>query len=78
MRMTYRVCYEDGWAPTVSPHGHQIAERSEYFLNEHEALRRADEILRAGVHHRVSLIDGADKVLSGTFHELRLRTTAVE
>jgi hypothetical protein len=39
------------------------------FLNENDALRRADEILRAGVHHGVSVIDGADNVLSGILLE---------
>jgi len=68
--MSYRVCYEDGWAPACG--GDKLPERSEYFLSEGAALRRADELLRAGVHHRISVVDAADNVLSGILLELRL------
>ena len=72
--MIYRVCYEDGWAPAIGLRADQSCERSEYFLTEGAALRRAEEVLRAGVRHRVSVIDAADNVLSGTLLELKLGT----
>lgn len=76
--MTYRVCYEDGWAPMFGQPAGRSPERAEYFLNEGDALRRADKLLRAGVHHRISVIDGADNVLSGIRLELKLGATVAE
>jgi hypothetical protein len=72
--MTYRVRYQDGWAPAIGLRAEQSCERSEYFLTKDAALRRAEEVLRAGVHHHVSVIDGADNVLCGILLELRLGT----
>jgi hypothetical protein len=55
----------DGWAPAGAALREAAPEREECFLSERDALTRADEVIRAGVHRRITLIDGAGKELSG-------------
>ena len=73
--MTYRVCYIDGWAPAGAARSESVPEREEYFLSERDALRRAGEVIRAGVHRRITLIDNAGKELSGIALDLKLGVT---
>jgi hypothetical protein len=60
--VTYRISYEDGWA-AIAGGAEGGASRTEYFLNEHEALQRARELVDSGVHHGVSVYDSDDNVL---------------
>ena len=72
--MTYRICYIDGWTPA----GAERSEREEYFLSEHDALVRAAEVIRAGVHRRITLIDGVGNELSGNALDLKLGVSVVD
>lgn len=47
-------------------------ERTEFFSRESEALNRAEELLGAGVHHRVAVIDDADNLLAGIPLDLKI------
>lgn len=72
--MTYRVCYIDGWAPP----GAARSEREKHFLSERDALVRADEVIRAGVHRRITLIDGVGNEVSGIALDLKLDSSVVD
>ena len=69
--MIYRVRYMDGWTPGIGTCGCQLSERTD-FSRESEALNRAEELLGAGVHHRVAVIDDADNVLAGIPLDLKI------
>lgn len=71
---TYRVRYEDGLTPTIGQCGSQFPERMEQFSSESEALKRARELLGAGVHHGVMVLDEADNALFGLRLDLKLGT----
>jgi hypothetical protein len=70
--MIYRISYEDGWA-AIAETG---ATRTEYFLTEYEALHRARELIESGVHHGVSVYDGA--ALAGVRLQLKLGASAAD
>lgn len=72
--MIYRVRYMDGWTPVTGTSGCQFSERMEHFWKESEALNRAEELLAAGVHHRVAVIDDAENVLAGIQLDLKIGT----
>lgn len=69
--MIYRVRYMDGWMPVIGTCS-QFSERTEHFSRESEALHRAEELLGAGVHYRVAVIDDADNVLDGIRLDLKI------
>jgi hypothetical protein len=75
--MTYRVCYEDGWA-AIAGGAEGGASRTEYYLNEHEALQRAREMVESGVHHGVSVYDSEGNALLGVCLQLKLGVSAAE
>jgi len=57
---TYRVRYEDGSASASAQRGSQLPKRTERFSSESEALKRAEELLGAGVDHGVLVLDDAN------------------
>jgi hypothetical protein len=69
--MTYRLIYSEAlvigadmeWRP---------AARTEEFTSEHQALRRARELLEANQHHSVLVDDGTGNVLCGVPLQLKL------
>jgi hypothetical protein len=68
--MTYRIIYNetaDLWAVAE-----ERAAATEEFSNEHQALRRARELLETGEHHRVAVDDGAGNLLHGVRLQLKL------
>ena len=69
--MTYRISYEDGWAPLSGGPGGG-AECTEYFRTEHEALYRARELIDSGIHHGVAVYDDDGNALVGVRLELKL------
>ena len=68
--MTYRVSYHDGW--TAIGEGDTTPDITEYYYTEGQALRRAGELVDAGHHHGILVIDDSGHVLSGVRLELRL------
>lgn len=69
--MIYRVRYMEGGAPVIGMCA-RFSERTELFSRRSEALNRAEELLGAGVHHRVAVIDDADNVLDGIHLDLKI------
>lgn len=69
--MTYRISYEDGWAPATRA-ARGGTECTEYFRTEHEALRRARELIDSGVHHGIAVYDSDGNALSGVRLQLKL------
>jgi hypothetical protein len=70
--MTYRVFYGEGSA--VSSRDRHLDERVRFerFSTEHEALRRARELLDDDVGAAVAICDRAGNLLSGVRLQLRL------
>jgi hypothetical protein len=64
--MTYRISYDEGLAATAGSH------RTEYFRTEHEALRRARQLIDDRDHHAVTLCDSSGSVLVGILLQLKL------
>jgi hypothetical protein len=75
--MMYRVSYEDGWFP-VTGAASNGTRRTEYFGTEHEALRRAGELVDSGVHHAVSVCDSAGNAIEGVRLQLKLGASLVD
>jgi hypothetical protein len=70
--MTYRISYDDGLAAASGAQGHEGVTRTEYFRTEHEALKRARELIEGGDHHAVSLCDNSGSVMAGIRLQLKL------
>jgi hypothetical protein len=70
--MTYRISYDHGFAASTGPRGHEGATRTEYFRGEHDALRRARELIENGDYHAVAVHDGTGSVLTGILLQLKL------
>jgi hypothetical protein len=68
--MDYRISYVDGWA-AATPAREGRATRTEYFMTEYEALKRARELVDSGVHHGVSLYDSSGETLAGVLLQLK-------
>jgi hypothetical protein len=66
--MTYRISYEDGLAISGR---NTSAIRTETFQTEHEALKRARELLDRD-YHAVAVYDNSGKVLGGVRLQLKL------
>jgi hypothetical protein len=62
--MTYRISYDNGREAAT--------ERMEEYLTEREALGRVRELLEAGEHDGVSVLDSAGNVLCGVRLQLKL------
>jgi hypothetical protein len=69
--MTYRISYEYNL-------GQEGVTRTEYFSTEHEALKRARELIEDGGRHAVSLSDGSGGVLAGIRLQLKLGAAMVD
>lgn len=70
--MTYCVFYGDAVAMTSSDRHLDERVRAERFSTEHEALRRARELLEEDVSAAVAVRDRAGNMLSGVRLQLRL------
>jgi len=70
--MTYRISYDDGLAAASGARGREGVTRTEYFRTEHEALKRARELIEGGDHHAVSLCDNTGSVMAGIRVQLKL------
>jgi hypothetical protein len=66
--MTYRISYEQIAAPAASGR----AQRIESLRTEHEALRRARDLLDSGDHGAIAVHDDAGGVLAGIRLQLKL------
>ena len=69
--MSYRICYDRRPAASIEAAQRQAAESEEYHT-EHEALRRARDLLDNGEHHAVLVSDGDGNTLAGVRLQLRL------
>jgi hypothetical protein len=70
--MTYRISYDNGLAAAADAAYLEVVTRTEYFRTEHEALKRARDLLEDGDHHAVSLHDSSGSVLAGIRLQLKL------
>jgi hypothetical protein len=75
--MAYRISYEDGCA-SVTGGSRSGAECTEYFTTEHEALRRARELIDSDIHHGVAVYDSDGNALVGVRLQLKLRACAAD
>ena len=74
--MTYSISYDDGWPSATKESREEGLTRTETFLTEHEALKRASRLLDDGVHHAISVCDGSGNVLCGVRLQLKLGFSA--
>jgi hypothetical protein len=70
--MTYRLSYEDGLPVSVKKWRNEDAIRTETFRTEHEALKRARQLLDDGDHHAVVVCDSSGNTLGGIRLQLKL------
>jgi hypothetical protein len=71
--MSYHVIYNETSLPRTIPAWQRQATMStEEFATEHQALRRARELLETGVHHGVAMHDHSGNELSGVRLQWRL------
>src|SRR4029077_9522586 len=73
--MSYRVFYGDAAAMASRARHLDERVRSEWFSTEHEALRRAGELLAEDASTVVAICDRAGNLLSGVRLQLRLGYT---
>lgn len=76
--MTYRISYEDDPAAQTGAEGYGGVTRSEYFRTEHEALKRARDLIDNGDHYAVAVHDGTGRVLTGILLQLKLGAAIVD
>ena len=76
--MSYRISYYDTMAPALKKWRNEESERVEIFASEHEALKRARELLEGGEVHGVIVTDDSGSVLGGFRLQLRLGFSPVE
>ena len=76
--MTYRVSYEDDLAPETGAEGYGGMTRSEYFRTEHEALKRARDLIDNGDHRAIAVHCGDGRVLTGILLQLKLGAALVD
>ena len=69
--MTYRISY-DVQRIARTERSHERVGSIEEYHTEHEALRRARDLLDDGEHHAVLVSDGAGNTLAGVRLQLRL------
>jgi len=72
--MTYRISYDREF-PGNWGAGHRRGSKFEEYHTEHEALRRARDLLDEGKHHAVLVSDTAGNTLAGVRLQLRLGFT---
>ena len=76
--MTYRISYEGDLAAQTVAQGYRGVMRTEYFRTEHEALKRARNLIDHGGRHAVSVHDGSGRVLTGILLQLKLGAAIVD
>ena len=76
--MNYRISYYDMTLLSLKKWRNQGEECTETFATEHEALRRARELLEEGEVHGVVLTDNSGAALGGIRLQLKLGFSAVE
>jgi hypothetical protein len=76
--MSYRISYYDTISPSLKKWRNEDGERTEVFSTEHEALKRARELLDEGEVHGVMVADDAGSVLGGIRLQLKLGFNTVE
>ena len=76
--MNYRISYYDTTLLALKRWRNQDGECTETFATEHEALRRARELIEAGEVHGVVLTDNSGTALGGVRLQLKLGFTSVE
>jgi hypothetical protein len=76
--MNYRISYYDTTLLSLKKWRNQDGECTETFATEHEALRRARELIDGGEVHRIVLTDNSGTALGGIRLQLRLGFSAVE
>ena len=76
--MTYRISYERDLAAQTGAQGYRGVMRTEYFRTEHEALKRARNLIDHGGGHAVSVHDGSGRVLTGILLQLKLGAAIVD
>ena len=76
--MSFRISYYDTMAPALKKWRTEESERVEIFASEHEALKRARDLLEGGEVHDVMIADDSGSVLSGFRLQLRLGFSPVE
>ena len=69
--MTYRLSYDDGVPISVKKWHNEEAARTETFRTEHEALKRARQLLDDGDHHAVVVYDSSGNTLGGIRLQLK-------
>ena len=70
--MTYRLSFDDRIPISVKKWRNEEISRTETFPTEHEALKRARQLLEDGDHHAVMLSDSSGNVLGGIRLQLKL------
>jgi hypothetical protein len=76
--MNYRISYYDTTLLSLKKWRDQDGERTETFATEHEALRRARELLEEGEVHGIVVTDDCGTALGGIRLQLKLGFTPVE
>jgi len=76
--MNYRISYYDTTLLSLKKWRSQESECNETFAIEHDALRRARELLEEGEVHGVVLTDNSGAALGGIRLQLKLGFTPVE
>ena len=76
--MNYRISYYDTTLLSRKKWRDQDGECTETFATEHEALRRARELLEEGEVHGIVITDDCGTALGGIRLQLKLGFTPVE
>ena len=76
--MNYRISYYDTTLHSLKKWRDQDGECTETFATEHEALRRARELLEEGEVHGIVVTDDCGTALGGIRLQLKLGFTPVE
>ena len=76
--MSYRISYYDMMPSSLNKWRNQEGARTETFATEHEALRRARELLDDDEVHGIVITDDCGTALGGIRLQLKLGFTAVE
>ena len=76
--MSYRISYSDTIAPALKKSRSEESERVEIFASEHEAMKRARDLLEAGEVHGVRIVNDCGSVLAGFRLQLKLGFSPLE
>ena len=76
--MSYRISYYDATQSSLNKWRNQDGSRTETFATEHEALRRARELLEDDEGQGIVITDDCGTALGGIRLQLKLGFTPVE